>query len=224
MDGTQRGVWERIAGGFDRTRRSPWPFVVAFLASLPPGSRVLDLMGGNGRHARAALDAGHACAWLDWSRNLAEAARRRVPGARLVVGDAVRLPFRDGAFDACLYVAGLHGLEAPEARRASLAELRRVLRPGGAALVSVWSRDAPRFRAAGPPGEPADVRVPWRAENAHESRFYHLYTIQELAADLKEAGLRAGPGNTGRPVSLEGENLVARVRRETVAAHGMSQE
>src|SRR5687768_3730688 len=45
----QREVWTAIADSFDRTRQRPWPHVVSFLEALPKGSRVLDLMGGNGR-------------------------------------------------------------------------------------------------------------------------------------------------------------------------------
>ncbi|HLF16768.1 MAG TPA: class I SAM-dependent methyltransferase, partial [Candidatus Thermoplasmatota archaeon] len=176
MASAAHSMWERIAHSFDRSRVRTWPHVEAFLRTLPPGSRVLDLMAGNGRHTRTVLDAGHQAVWLDWSRPAATIARSRYPAAGAVVGDAVHLPFADATFDAAIDVAGLHSIPTPEARVASLRELRRVLRPGGRAQVTVWSRDAPRFHARGEPGRPLDVVLPWRADGHDEDRAYHLYT------------------------------------------------
>ncbi len=204
MDAGERGVWERIAHSFDRTRSRPWPFVVEFLRGLPQGSRVLDLMGGNGRHTRAALDLGHDAVWLDWSRPAAGIVSRRIPKAPAVVGDAVRLPFSDAAFDAVLYIAGLHGVRQPEDRLESLREVRRVLRPGGVALISVWDRNAPRFRNLG--SDVVELVVPWRAEGHREERFYHLYTEEALKREVKAAGMISDEPRT------EGENLVLQAR------------
>jgi SAM-dependent methyltransferase len=58
-------------------------------------------------------------------------ARRHVPPARFVCGDALTLPFRDGSFDVILCRDLLHHLAAPER---AVAELRRVCRVGG----NVW--------------------------------------------------------------------------------------
>jgi tRNA (uracil-5-)-methyltransferase TRM9 len=200
----EHGVWEAIAHSFDRNRTRTWPHVEAFLRGLPPGSQVLDLMGGNGRHTRSILEAGHRATWLDWSR----------PAARIVAAEATRLPFADGAFDACICVAGLHCLPTPEARTACLRELRRTLRPGGTAQVTVWSRDAPRFRAQGTAGRPIDVVLPWRSDGHDEPRSYHLYTPAAFAADLRAAGLELEGAVAGvAVVAREPDNLVATVRR-----------
>jgi len=59
-------------------------------------------------------------------------AARAVPGARVLVGDAARLPFADGAFAAVLVRDLFHHLETP---RVAAAEAVRVLRPGGTLLV-----------------------------------------------------------------------------------------
>ena len=56
MASDQRKVWTAIADSFDRTRQRPWPHVVRFIEGLPPASRVLDLMCGNGRHAKVAAE------------------------------------------------------------------------------------------------------------------------------------------------------------------------
>ena len=201
----QREVWTAIADSFDRTRARPWPHVVAFLEALPRGSRVLDLMAGNGRHAKAAVAAGHSVVALDWSRPLLA----RSPGDR-VLADAARLPLRTASFDACVFVAGLHGLPDAGQRAACLAELRSVLREGGRAQVTVWSRDAPRFRAAaGPAGQPLDVEVPWRADGHDALRTYHLYTAGSLRAELEAAGFRVERVEAVAIAADEPDNLVA---------------
>jgi SAM-dependent methyltransferase len=199
----QRRVWTAIADSFAATRQQPWPHVVAFIEGLPPASRVLDLMCGNGRHARVAAEAAHHTLALDWSLPLV----RMAHGDR-VLGDATRLPLRDAAVDAAVFCAGLHGIPTAQGRAACLQELCRVLVPGGVTQMTVWSRDAPRFAALGTPGEPADVEVPWRAGGHDEPRAYHLYTAGSLRADLQAAGFRVGR------VTTEGENLAALARRD----------
>lgn len=63
--------------------------------------------------------------------------------AHLVVADALRLPFADGAFDALTVAFGLRNMSSwPGA----LAEMRRVLRPGGRLLVLDFSVPAPPLR------------------------------------------------------------------------------
>lgn len=209
----QHGVWEAIAHSFDRSRTRTWPHVEAFLRGLPPGARVLDLMGGNGRHTRCVLEAGHRATWLDWSRPAARIVAQRYPAVGTVVADATRLPLADASFDACIFVAGLHCLPTPAARRAALRELRRVLRPGGVAQVTVWSRDAPRFRHQGAPGQPIDVVLPWRSDGHDQERPYHLYTPAALADDLGAAGLGGADVKAAAVVGREPDNLVATVRR-----------
>lgn len=170
-------AWNTIASSFDATRNRTWAHVEAFLDAQP--SRVLDVMCGNGRHLRPGM------VGVDWSEGLTQAAARQ--GA-VVRGDATRLPFADGAFEAAIYVAGLHGIESREARVASMRELRRVV--DGQAQVTVWSRDAPRFAKLDLPAGPCDLVVPWRRDGHDVARFYHLYDAASLEADCVAAGWR----------------------------------
>lgn len=206
-------AWERIADSFDRNRTRPWPHVETFLGSLPRGARVLDLMGGNGRHTKSILAAGHEATWFDWSRPAARIVRSRYD-VGVVVGDAVHLPFSDASFDAAIYVAGLHGLATRRDRVASLRELARVLHPGGLAQITVWSRDAPRFRSEGVGGQCLDVDLPWRADGHNEARHYHLCTPADLRATAQAAGLEVLVESETSIVSRTGpDNLVIVVRR-----------
>lgn len=208
----QQSLWEGIADSFDRTRTRAWPHVEAFLRALPPASRVLDLMGGNGRHLPAALDAGHDAVWSDFSRPAARIVAARYPRAHTVAADARHLPFADACFDACIFVAGLHAVPDAPARADCLAELHRVLRPGGQAQVTVWSRDAARFRDQGEPGQPLDVVLPWRSHGHDAQRHTFLYTPGALLVDLEAAGFTVTSLESVTVVT-EADNLVAVVRK-----------
>lgn len=209
---SQHAVWESIAESFDRNRTRTWPHVEAFLRGLPAGSRVLDLMGGNGRHLASIRAAGHASIWADFSRPASRIVARRHPEAAVVVADACAVPLAEASCGAAILVAGLHSLPTAQARSACLGELRRVLRPSGQAQVTVWSRDAPRFRDQGKPGEPLDVVIPWRSDGHDAPRHYYLYTPDALRGDLEAAGLQVasiGPASVVAP----DDNLVAHVVR-----------
>jgi SAM-dependent methyltransferase len=103
---------------------------------------VLDLACGTGNAALVAARAGAAVTGLDAAARLVEVARGRAAAeglpATFVVGDAQALPFDEGAFDVVVSVFGV--IFAAHAERA-FAEILRVLRPGGRALLSAWVPD-----------------------------------------------------------------------------------
>lgn len=105
-------------------------------AGAVAGLEVLDLGCGTGRHALRLAAAGARVTAVDFSEGMLQEARRK-PGAdavRFLVRDLHEaLPFASGTFD--LVVSGLV-LEHLRELRGPLAEARRVLRPGGRAIVS----------------------------------------------------------------------------------------
>jgi len=90
--------------------------------------RTLDVGCGTGRNLPL-YAAGVRVIGLDPSRDALDKARRRAPRASLIQGDAQALPFRDAVFDTV--VSGLVFCSVPDPAR-GLAEVKRVLRPGGA--------------------------------------------------------------------------------------------
>jgi len=96
---------------------------------LREGDTVLDIAGGSGSYASAIVrTAPVSVVGVDISESMI---RQRFEDPLLednVVGDMEALPFRDGVFDAVMFVAALH--HVPQPLRA-LQEARRVLRPGG---------------------------------------------------------------------------------------------
>jgi len=92
------------------------------------GDRVLDACCGTGDLALADQRAGGTVTGLDFSERMLERARRKSASVEWVQGDALALPFPDASFDAATVGFGVRNVVDLER---GLAELRRVLRPGG---------------------------------------------------------------------------------------------
>jgi len=93
-----------------------------------PGDAVLDACCGTGDLAIAAERAGGRVTGLDFSEQMLVRARAKSDGVEWVLGDVTALPFDDASFDAVTVGFGIRNVPDLDA---GLAELARVLRPGG---------------------------------------------------------------------------------------------
>jgi ubiquinone/menaquinone biosynthesis C-methylase UbiE len=113
-----------------------------FRRHLPAGATIVDVGSGTGIYSALLADAlGAEVIGVDPSagmRSVAEAEQPR-PRVRYVAGRAEELPLPDGSCDAALLSNVIHHIQDLPA---AAAELRRVLRPGGAVLVRGALRDA----------------------------------------------------------------------------------
>jgi ubiquinone/menaquinone biosynthesis C-methylase UbiE len=101
-------------------------------AALPPG-RGVDVGCGRGRAVADLTAMGRPAVGVDRSDTMVRSARKRFPACEFTTGDAAALPFEDGSLD--WYRAERTYLHIADQLRA-LAEARRVLRPGGTAVVA----------------------------------------------------------------------------------------
>jgi len=109
---------------------------------LPGGSRVLDLGCGDGSLISRRLAERFAVVGLDISWQQLRLAREALDSARWVCGDLLHLPYCDASFDGvCCYYSIIHLPRATHALAAH--QIRRVLRPGGWALLCLGARDVP---------------------------------------------------------------------------------
>jgi demethylmenaquinone methyltransferase / 2-methoxy-6-polyprenyl-1,4-benzoquinol methylase len=134
-----------MSGGVHRL----WKAALVDWLAPRPGMRVLDVAGGTGDLARRILDrtrGGAEVVVLDLTEAMLVEGRARAAGYdhcdRLdwVAGDAMALPFPDGAFDAYTIGFGIRNVANIDT---ALREARRVLRPGGRLLVLEFSRVSP---------------------------------------------------------------------------------
>lgn len=163
-DGTTK--WER-----------PEAEVMAFAENLAPSARVLDLGAGVGRHALALARQGFAVAALDAApEGIAEIHRIAAAEGLSIdarVGMMTELPFADASFDHVLsWNVIYHGDEA--VLRATIAEIARVLKPGGTFLGTMLSaRRVPVELARGPGREIS--RNTWVFEGEGDKSHPHYF-------------------------------------------------
>ena len=129
--GNYAAVAERISEAGDR---------VVQRGAVGPGMDVLDVACGTGNATIPAARAGARVTGLDFAPALLEIARERCADSMVeidfVEGDAQELPFEDASFDRVVSTFG--HMFAPDHERTA-AEMRRVLRPGGAIAIACWT-------------------------------------------------------------------------------------
>jgi demethylmenaquinone methyltransferase/2-methoxy-6-polyprenyl-1,4-benzoquinol methylase len=124
-----------------------WRKSVQRILRVGPGDRVLDLAAGTGTSSVSFAASGADVVACDFSLGMLQAGQTRLAKSdpmqvktrgrvAFAAGDALNLPFRDGAFDAVTISFGLRNVQGT---REALAEMRRVTRPGGRLVVCEFS-------------------------------------------------------------------------------------
>ena len=172
---------------------------------VPPGARCLDVGCGNGSTAGPWL-VRRGCGYV--GVDVSETAVRQAVALGLdarLVEDAVALPFEDGAFDVALAVEVLEHLFAPHL---AVAEILRVLRPGGVLVatvpnVSYWRRrlDLAALGRWNPFGDDLSVEQPWRDPHI---RFFNPSSLRRmlLAAGFQQVAVEGQGGAVLRDLPL----------------------
>jgi demethylmenaquinone methyltransferase/2-methoxy-6-polyprenyl-1,4-benzoquinol methylase len=141
-EGQVRAMFDRIAGPYDRMNsvmtaglHHRWRERAADLARLGAGDRALDVATGTGdlalALARRVGPAGEVVG-CDFSEGMLARAREKAPELRWEQANALSLPYPDGSFDAA--TVGFGARNFSDLRR-GLAEMVRVVRPGGRVVV-----------------------------------------------------------------------------------------
>ncbi len=153
---------------------------------------------------------------IDFSRNMLQLARKYADkyklSVNLVEADARFLPYANNSFDRAIAVATYHHIEDSKERLLALKELKRVLKPGGEALITVWNRWQPGFWL-----KPRDVLVPWKSQDKTLYRYYHLFSYRELEQMVIKAGfevVKSFPESKYRfPIKVFSRNVCMLVRK-----------
>jgi len=153
---------------------------------------------------------------LDFSAEMLKFARRYSQKfnftVNLTLADVNHLPYSDETFDWVISLATYHHVRYREERQSALMELRRVLKPGGEAFITVWNRWQPRFWFKG-----KEVLVPWRMKKKTLHRYYYLFSYLELERLAKRAYfevLKSFPESAYRfPIKFFSRNICLLVRK-----------
>ena len=126
------------ATDYDELRPTYAPEAVGWVAErarLEPGSLVVDLAAGTGQLSRRFVRLGLRVVAVEPAANMRAVLATNLTDVTAVPGTAEAIPLGDGAADAVVVGNAFHHFDA----EAAFAEIRRVLRPGGA-LALFWAR------------------------------------------------------------------------------------
>jgi ubiquinone/menaquinone biosynthesis C-methylase UbiE len=140
LDHLFRRVYDRLSPIYDRLwARGPLREQLVELLALREGDRVLETGVGTGinlAYIASRVGPGGFIAGIDISERMLGLARRKAGALavpiELMEGNAVRLPYGDGSFDALLQFGGINFFSD---RRTAIDEMVRVVRPGGRVLI-----------------------------------------------------------------------------------------
>jgi tRNA (uracil-5-)-methyltransferase TRM9 len=137
----------------------------------------------------------------------------------LALADASYLPYADNTFDYAIAIAVYHNIRGDEQRRKALSELKRVLKPGGKAFITVWNKWQLRFWFRG-----KEIDEPWRAKTKTYYRYYYLYSYPEFSSLLNQTGFETigifSEKSNRFPIKSFSRNICALVRKPGVRCRG----
>ena len=174
----QENVWNKIAPEWYEFKTKPAKHTLEFLKHKT--GKILDLGSGAGRHL-VKIRKGKMYL-IDFSKEMIKLAKKRAKekniNAEFSVSDLTKLPFKDNFFDSAIATASFHCLN-PKAQKKAVKELFRVLKPKAKAEITVWNKQAKRFKNA-----PKEKYVSWQDKG---KRYYYLFDEKEIHELFKKA-------------------------------------
>jgi len=146
-------MFDGVARHYDRTNdvlsagnAVLWRFATVRAIDPQPGERILDIAAGTGTSSVALAKTGARVVAVDFSPGMVAEGRRKHPELEFIEANAEKLPFVDNEFDAVTISFGLRNINDP---RAALAEMYRVLKPGGRLVICEFSKPPRAILRAG---------------------------------------------------------------------------
>jgi SAM-dependent methyltransferase len=207
------------------------------LLDLGTGARVLDLCCGSGRHLEAIVSSGMNAVGLDLSAELlAVGARRPRLASRLVKGDLRALPFRSSFLCVLNLFTSFGYFSSDRENEAALADMARVLAPGGVFVVDHMNRpwiqqtlvphseerigDGTLVQDRWLAGNRVEKEITWVGDDGSSHRLHEsvrVYGAVELRDLLREQGLvvtHAWGTFSGAPLTESSPRMIVTARKE----------
>lgn len=176
-------VYEKIAEHFNVTRVNKWSWVEDFLSKLQPNSLVLDLGCGNGRNMN---HENINFIGVDNCNKFVRICNEK--GLYVINSNIIKIDLENEKADGIICIAVFHHLSTPENRIEALREMKRLVKPGGKILLSVWSLNQPqktrrKFNNYG------NNIVIWNSYGVMFERYYYIFKINEIKNLFRLVGL-----------------------------------
>ncbi|MEW5923726.1 MAG: class I SAM-dependent methyltransferase [Candidatus Zixiibacteriota bacterium] len=211
------------------------------LCKFNQSDKILDLCCGQGRHSNKLRQFGFKAIGFDFSRTLLSIAQKNAAdsdsGALFVRGNMKELPFQDAAFDWTLSLFGSFGFLSNADNEKTLAEVVRILKPGGRLLLEIQNKDSSmkwdgkesrhELESGGYLIQNSDFcpetrrmkirRTFYRGDRKDEvSISYRLYTVPEISGLLASRGLEVldvWGGLSGKTLDVDCRSMVVCSRK-----------
>jgi len=196
-----RQDYDAIADDFDKKRDYIPPDFAILQDYINEGDKILDLGCGNGRFNKV-VGENVDYHGVDVSGVLIRIAKAKYPDAKFFVSKPLSLPFEDNFFDKVFCLAVFHHIPSSAIRKEFLKEVRRVLRPEGRIVLTVWdlndNKKARRLllkyillKLIGRTKlDFKDIFYPWKnsAGKLVINRYIHIFSEKELEKIIESAG------------------------------------
>lgn len=161
-------AYDKIAQSYGGYRRAEWKLVTDFKKGR---GKVLDIGCGNQLRGDYGLDI--SIEMLKKSKKI----------GKVIQGSADKLPLKTSSFEKVMMLAVLHHVPK-SSRKKVIAEISRVLKPNGKALITVWAKEHRRFMKEVIVGDKAKVK--W----GEVDRYYYLFSLDELKKTAQRYGMK----------------------------------
>jgi len=197
-----RKNYNLIAKDYSRTRGKMWEELKFLKEYATNKDKILDLGCGNGRLYELFEEMPVDYYGIDISEKLIEIAKSRYPNTKFQVADALNLPFPDNFFNKIFSIAVFHHIPSEKFRLQFLKEAKRVLKPEGLLILTVWNiyqrktawkqivKNVFLSTFALSKLDFGDVFIPWKNQSGKTviNRYFHHFSKRELKALAKKAG------------------------------------
>lgn len=213
LDKTQQN-YNRIAEHFAKTRSYVWSDLEYLKKFVKANDKILDLGCGNARLLKLLKHKNIDYVGVDNSEKLIEIAKnnwrlaignwqlgKRQP--KFLIGSALDLPFEKDLFDKVFSIAVLHHIPSKKFRLRFLKEAKRVLKPNGLLIITVWNLwkfNCLNFQfkhiflklTGKSKLDFKDIFYPWKSLKGEilVQRYIHCFTKRELKRLAKKAGFK----------------------------------
>ena len=182
-----KDAYENLGEHFYHTRQYHWSWIREFVDDIPHESNILDIGCGTGRNMKIKTNYNHKFKGIDMCKSFVDICKSQK--LDVIQGNMKKLPYEDDSFEYIMNIACFHHLSDERGRIQALQEMKRIIKPGGKILLSVWSITQPEktrriFESYG------DTFVSWKKHNGDViDRYYYIFGIDEICRLFEFVGL-----------------------------------
>ncbi len=219
--------YNAISSMFSSARKFVWRDLIPLLDYTKIGDKVLDVGCGNGRLYEIFKGKSVDYIGIDNSEELIKIAKKTFSDVDFQEADIFKIPFPDNSFDKVYCIAVLHHIPSKQLRIEAIKELKRVLKPGGLLILTVWNLWQARIscpqvyrntilKIIGKSKlDPRDILIPWKDQNGQilAQRYIHAFTKKEIKKIANKAGFKIKEiGITERPELRENNIFLVAIK------------